>query len=51
MRNKYEYLDEDYEHLPDKGKMSTSQPRMFNDNMASLKRIECAINRHRKETK
>lgn len=49
MKN-YDYLDEQYEQMPTQGKMSASKDRMVNDNMASLKRIECAINRHRKET-
>ncbi len=49
MTNKYEQYDEQFENLPQRGKMSSSKERMINTNMATLKRVEGARNRYIKE--
>jgi hypothetical protein len=47
MKINYDELDEQYDQLPNRGKMSTSRDPEINTRMATLKRTEGAINRYR----
>lgn len=46
--NKYEYLDEQFDDLPTRGKMSSNKDPEINNRMATLKRHEDKLNRYRK---
>lgn len=47
MKINYEELDEQYDQLPQRGKMSTSRDPEINYRMATLKRTEGNLNRYR----
>ena len=47
--DRYEYLDEQYDNLPTRGKMSASRDPEVSYRMVTLKRTEDKLNRYRNQ--